>query len=238
VFPHVVLLVGGRLGGVHVEAGAELTAHGGGAVQRGVAQGERGVEAEQGAELRVFLFLAAADERGVFLQSGLGHVGAVAVRDLVAEAGAEARRLHRAGDRVERAADGAGAGVVIDEGRGAAPHRRQRHDQRADIGVVQSEPAVQPPPQVAELFHEVARRLGLAQAPHQGVDPAGQHRLPGGVDDAGAGGVHLGGRRDPADAAILDADGVVPQHPVVLTQRQNDAAPDHQRLIHLFPSCS
>ena len=116
-------------------------------------------------------------------------LGAVAVGDLVAEAGAKARLAHGARDRVERAAHGAGARVVVDEGRRAVADRVDERHEGALVAVLGGERGVQPPPQVAQDAHEVPGRPGLREAPGEravevgvGVDEAGHDDLARGVE--------------------------------------------------------
>ena len=81
----VVVLVGLGLGRVHVKARAQVVPGLGGGGHGLVSDGEGGVQAEEGLELRVVLRGTAFDERHVFVDSGLRRLGSVAVRQLIAE---------------------------------------------------------------------------------------------------------------------------------------------------------
>ena len=211
-----------RFGDVDMEADAEVVAHLGGRGQGRVADGEGRVEAEEGAE-EGRSPPRSAGEGGVLLEPLLRDRLAVAVGELVAEAGAEARLLHGLGDEVQGAAHGAGAGVVVDEGRGALPDGVDQHDLGAELDVVEAQLPVQAPPEVLEHLLEVAARRGLAEAPHQGgvevhvgVDEARHDDLAPGVDDAVEGALDLRLGRDAGDAAALEEQGLVLEHPAGL----------------------
>ncbi len=117
------LLVGLRLGGVDVEADLQGVPEAGRVLERPVRERERGVQPEERTKARPAVGLAPADEVHVLRQALLRDLRAVAVGDLVAEAGAKARLSHGAGNRVEGAGHGAGARVVVDERGGAVTDR-------------------------------------------------------------------------------------------------------------------
>jgi hypothetical protein len=108
------LLVGPGLGGVDVEPDLQVMPECGRVTQGGVGKRERGVQPEERLQVGALLLLAAADEPDVLGHSLKGDPGAVAVGDLVAEAGAQPGFAHGAGDGVQRAGDRARAGMVVD----------------------------------------------------------------------------------------------------------------------------
>ena len=149
------LLVGAALGGVDMEA--HVVGFGGAAlVQRGVGQGQRGVEAEQSRQLRAALAPTAFDEASVLADARLGAFGAVTVSYLVAQAGAQPGLTHGVGDDVQRAVHRVGAGVVVYESCRATAHRVHQAGHRAPVDIVQGERLVQGPPQAGQDFGEVA----------------------------------------------------------------------------------
>ena len=83
-----------------VEADLERGTEARGVLEGPVGERERGVQAEERPQVGAAVGLAAADEVDVLGQPRLGHLGAVAVGDLIAEAGAQARLAHGARDRV------------------------------------------------------------------------------------------------------------------------------------------
>ena len=77
------------------------------------------MQAERGGQPGVRFDLHFSYEAHVFGDASLGSDIAVAVGDLVTQAGAHPGFFHCPGHRVQRALNGIRAGVVIDEGGGA-----------------------------------------------------------------------------------------------------------------------
>ena len=193
------------------------------------------MEAEEGPEPRVVRRRALAGEGGVLLEPRFGHVLAVAVGDLVAEAGAEPRLLHGLRDPPERAADRARARVVVDEGRRPLPDGVHQDHLRAHLDVVEGELPVEAPQEVLEDLLEVGARRGLPEAAHErrvevhvGVHEPGEDELPPGVEDAVEGTVDLAGRRDPCDPAVFDEDVVALEDPAGLPEGHERSVPDQE----------
>ena len=81
-----------------------------------VGDGEERVAAEHRREHGILALLAFGDEVGIFLDGLQALLLAVAVGDLIAQAGAQAETLALLGDGVQRAGDLAVAGVVVEDG--------------------------------------------------------------------------------------------------------------------------
>ena len=88
VLAQAFVLVGLVLGDVDVEAGAKPLDGVPAGFQRLVRDGERGVQTERRAQLRVLVLAAALDEAHVFGNARACAVHPVAVGDFVAQAGA------------------------------------------------------------------------------------------------------------------------------------------------------
>ena len=123
VLAHAVFLIRRRLCDVHVEAGPEVSARGGGSLER-----QRRVQAEHRAQPLVAPAPAAPDERRVLGDPGASDLDAVAVGHLVAEARAHADSRDCIRDDVERASHGGRARLVVHERRRAVVHVRNDGD--------------------------------------------------------------------------------------------------------------
>ena len=236
VMTHCVLLVHCILGGVDVKAAAEIVAEGGRSRQGLVAEGEGGVQPEHRRDAGIVALPAGADKGGVLLQPRAGRSGAVAVGNFVAEAAAQAGCMESPGDGLERAADRAGTGVMIDQGGGAAADCLQQDREGAPVAVLEGEGLVEPPPEILQHRLERLRRRGFGQPARKGavavgvgVDQAGHENFSGCVDDPGAeqaagsdcrllsdgtSGAECFGGCDGLYRSRLDEEGVVVEHPV------------------------
>ncbi len=125
-----VFLVGHVLGGVDVESQARFGGGGDAVGERLVRQGQGGVEAEGGSNLGFGLWALGFREAHVFGDAGLRPLRPIPVGDLIAEADPQPCLLHRLGDDVERALDGVGAGVMINQRGRAVANRIHQADQR------------------------------------------------------------------------------------------------------------
>ena len=143
---------------MNVEAGVQPLGSFRAGLQRLIGEGERGVEAERGGELRVRLAQAALEEAHVLAdpRGGAGH--AVAIGHLVAQAGTQPGLFHRIGDEVEAAVDDVGAGVVVDQRRAAVPDRVHQADERAGADVIPQQRPIQLPPEPLQDLDEIGRR--------------------------------------------------------------------------------
>ncbi len=144
--------VRGALGDVHVHADAQVAGQSCCGVERLVAAGERGVDADHPAT-------TGADEALVLGQTTAGAVGTVAVGDPVRAHDAHPHLGARLRDHVEAALDGVRALVVVDD-RGRPTHQGLRGpEHRRPAQHVQVERGVQPPPDLLEDRREVGRLL-------------------------------------------------------------------------------
>jgi hypothetical protein len=148
---------------------------------------------------------------------------AVAVARLVAEDGADAQRLERVGDDVERPVDRVGRGVVVDQRRRPPQHRLHPADERRGADRLLVERTVEPPPHPLQDLEEVARRLERVRHAASerriemrvGADVAREHESAAGIDA-----LALAGLGDPAVRH--------PKFPLVQPQRierANDHSP-------------
>ena len=99
------------------------------------------------------------------------------------------------GDGLERAANGAGTGMMIDQGGGAAADRLQQGGEGTPVAVLEGEGLVEPPPEIVKHRLERLRRHGFGQSAREGtvavgmgVDKAGHEDFSGRVDGSDAGG--------------------------------------------------
>ncbi|OQA42304.1 MAG: hypothetical protein BWY50_01530 [Spirochaetes bacterium ADurb.Bin315] len=108
--------------------------------------------------------LRALDEAATFLHPrlDLGH-SAVAVGDFITGGSADADLLHPLGDRVQRAGDIGGTGVVVDRGGRSRHDRIEGADQGAVVARLLIQTAVQTPPPLLENLDEVPLGSGLDQ---------------------------------------------------------------------------
>ena len=212
------ILVALRLGDVNVKAGVQLVAETPGLLQRRVRQRERGMQAEERLDAIIVPLAATADEGRVLRQTFLGDAGAVAIRDLVAEAGAQTGFAHRPLDGGQRAGDRPRAGVMIDDGRGAVPDRVEEGDQRAIVAVLRGQGRIQPPPEILQHPREILRRFDPGQpagkravAVRMRVDQTRQHDLARGVDALARKAAEPARRRDPRDEPVFNQDRMTAQ---------------------------
>ena len=129
-----------------MKAAIQLPAQTGGGFQRFVAQREGSVQAEKRPKAWIVRLVAVADELHVFLQPLPGFFGAVPVGDLVAQAGADPGPLDRRGDVLQRLHDGAGAGMVVENGGHPMTDSVDQQEQGAVIAVLGGQGLIQPPP--------------------------------------------------------------------------------------------
>ena len=206
ILAQAFVFVGLVLGHVDVEAGAQALRCAGRCFQRLVRQGERGVEAEGGGQLRVGFVLAAFDEAHVLGDAGRCAGHAVAVGHFVAQAGAQAGLLDRVRDDVQAAVNHIRAGMVVNQRRAAVADRVGQADQRAVLDVIPQQRPVELPPEPLQDLDEV--RGGRAGDRHAAGERAVEVRVP--ADRAGqdelAARVQPLGRRIPGGQAVRRAD--------------------------------
>ena len=97
------------------------------------------------------------DEVGIFLDGLQALLLAVAVGDLIAQAGAQAKTLALLGDGVQRAGDLAVAGVMVEDGGDALLDGVDVERGGAGLGAVHHQVAVDGPPRSVEDLVEVCR---------------------------------------------------------------------------------
>ena len=180
------------LGDMDVIAGAAVVGldH---AVEGLIGDGEERVTAEHRREHGILALLAFRDEVGIFLDGLQALLLAVAVGDLIAQAGAQAETLALLGDGVQRAGDLAVAGVVVEHGGDALLDGVDVERGGAGLGAVHHQVAVDGPPRSVEDLVEVCRVVaddGQA-ARERGID-VGVRVDEGGHDDAALGVDDLG----------------------------------------------
>jgi hypothetical protein len=197
-------LVRAVLGDVNVDPNVEVAGGVHARVEGLGRQRERGVRAEHHARSLAGL----AGESPVFLEAGLRAPGAVAVCDLEGEGRPRPQKFQLVRDARERALDGVGARVVVDDGRGAGEQRVGTAGQGAGGHELVVERPVQAPPDASEHLDEIARWIqSVRHAAGKrrvemmvGTDVAGDDQRSRCIDAGGGGRVAVA--RD--DAAVLD----------------------------------
>ncbi len=116
------------------------------------------MQAERGGQQRRRARTRFLDEAHIFVDAGPRACGAIAIGHLVAQGGPQPGRLDRAGDDVQAAVDLAGAGVMVDQGRGAVADGVHQADQRAVQHAVVVQRPVERPPQAVQDLGEVLGR--------------------------------------------------------------------------------
>ena len=205
VLAQALVLVGLVLGDVDVEAGAQPCDGSPAGFQRLIRDGERGVQPERRAQLRVAFLAAALDEAHVLGDARARAVHPVAVGDFVAQAGAQPGLFDGVRDDVQAAVDDVRAGVMVDQRRAAVADRIHQTDQRAGAHIIPQQRPVELPPESLQDFHEVGgRRAGDR---HAAGERAVEMRVPadgGGQDDFSAG-IQALRRRDISPSARRSA---------------------------------
>ena len=140
-----VLHVGMPLADVDVVAG-ETVVRGDHVFKGAVRDGKERVTAEHGLEHIVLMLVAEAGEVGILAYALVALALAVALRDLIAEAGAYAEALCLLGDGKEAAGDLAIACVVVEDGRHAVAQRFHDGDDGAGVCSLHVKVAVDVPP--------------------------------------------------------------------------------------------
>ncbi|MBV6466300.1 MAG: hypothetical protein PGMFKBFP_01607 [Anaerolineales bacterium] len=223
-----ILAVGRVLRDVDVAADARVSRDADALLNRVVRDGERGVQSHHGRDLAV-AFADLFDE--AFVLSNALPVD-VAVRDLVAQRGADSRLPHRGLDDVERAVAGGGGGVMVNDGRRPVADALDQRDLRREQDVVADDGAVHFPPQAFEDFHEVgggfardrhaARQRGIKMMVR--ADEAWQNDFVRAVHRLGVGIFlfHLRGCADGDDILAVRHDRAVPEHAVIFAEGDYD----------------
>ncbi len=206
------------LGHVDVVAGAAVVGCGH-TVEGLIGDREQRVAAEHRREHRVVPLFALGDEVGVFLNGLQALLLAVAVGDLVAQAGAKAQALAFFRNGVERAGDLAVRGVMVEDRRHALLDRVDVKGGGAGLCAVHHQVAVDRPPGPVEHLVEVRGVVALdGQTAGEGrvdvrvrVDERGHDDAAPGVDDLGIGvlGAEHGLLADLGDPRALVGDGAV-----------------------------
>ena len=203
---------------VDVEAGEAIVRlnH---AVERLVRQREEGVTAKHGGNHVGILAGSPASEVGVLLDGLVKLLFAVAVGDLVAQAGAHAHLLHHVFDGKKGPGNLAKARVVVEEGGHAVAERLHHGHVRAGTRAVEREVTVDVPPLLLEVLEEVGGVAALdGKAARQAgvdvgvaVDETGHDEATVGVDELcrGVGGAHLGASPNGRNLVVVDNDGTV-----------------------------
>jgi len=219
VFALAMSYVRGGFRGVDVEAGVETGGHLRGAGEGAVTEGEGGVQAEESAEQAIAGLAAELEEGTILTQALVGDGFAIAVRDFVTEAAADAGLLGRVCNAEEAAGDGVGAGVMIEDGGDAVADAIDHADHGAGVGVIEGEDFIEAPPEAFENLQEGFGRVSFeghasgegAVEMEMGVDEAGHDEAATGIDRLGHG-VALaqrGGGADRDNEAIVDGDATV-----------------------------
>ena len=105
-----------------------------------------------------------AQEPLVLGQPALGTIVPVAIGDAVCAHHADADLAARVGDDVERAIDGRGRLVMVDDRSGAALERLERAEHRRPPDHLEVERGIEPPPHLLEDLQELRRRRRRARA--------------------------------------------------------------------------
>jgi hypothetical protein len=155
-----------------------------------------------------------AGEVGVLLDGLVELLLAVAIRDLVAQAGTHAHLLCHVLDGKEGAGNFAEARVVVEDGGHTVAERLHHGHVRAGTRAVECEVAVDVPPLLLEVLEEVGGVAALdGKATGQtgvdvgvAVDKTWHDEAAAGVDELGrgVGGVHLGARANGHDLVMVD----------------------------------
>ena len=137
------------------------------AVKGLVRDGEQGVTAEHGGEHRIFFLLAVGDEVGVFLDGLQRFLLAVAVGDLVAQAGANAELLCRLGDLEQAAGDLTEGGVMVENRRDALLDAVDVQRVGGSLRPFEGQLAVDRPPCAVEHLIEIG---GVVESPRASAE--------------------------------------------------------------------
>src|ERR1035437_5035335 len=204
---------------MHVETCIELCRRARTADQSLIAQCEGCVQAEESTHHAVSRLFAILKEGTVFVDALVRDLGAVAIRDLVAEATAQSCQARSISDAEQAAGDRTGTGVMIEDGGGAISDAVNHCHHGAQVHIFESQNFIQPPPEPLKNLNKVARRIVFqrhstskrAVEMHMCIDEAGHDEPAPGIDKS-LGGVGLkqcGGRADLNDLAIANGDATV-----------------------------
>src|ERR1017187_1946089 len=173
------------------------------------------MQAEERFHARIVLLLAALDEPSVLREAFLRDARAVAVGQLIAEAGTQAGFAHSPLNRTQRTDDRLRTGMMINQRRRAVVDRTEQRNQRAVVAVLHGQRGIQPPPKILEHFVEIFRGLRLGQTAREaavemrvGIDKAGQNDLARCINAFVAEVFDSLLWRDPRNETILDQNGV------------------------------
>ena len=191
------------------------------AVKGLVRDGEQGVAAEHGREHRILFLLAVSDEIGVFLDGLDGLFLAVAVGDLIAQAGADAELLRGFRDPEQAAGDLAEGGVMVENRRDALLDAVDVQRVGGGLRALEGQAAIDGPPRSVEHLVEIGGVVALdGKAAGKGGIDVGVGVDEGGHDDAALCINELGfgvfcpqrcGRADLLDLRAVDHDAAVGQ---------------------------